>query len=52
MVKNTGYGLFLTREVPGITVLSIEETGQQEQGSRFEILLPAGAYRAMTSAID
>ncbi len=47
--KNTGYGLFLTREILGITGLSIEETGESGRGSRFEIFLPAGTYRAMPS---
>ena len=43
--KNTGYGLFLTREILGITGLSIEENGEPGQGCRFEILVPHGAYR-------
>jgi PAS domain S-box-containing protein len=49
--KNTGYGLFLTREILGITGLSIEETGEPGRGSRFEIFLPAGTYRVTPSHV-
>jgi PAS domain S-box-containing protein len=43
--KNTGYGLFLTREILSITGLTIRETGGVGEGARFEILIPPGAYR-------
>jgi signal transduction histidine kinase len=43
--KNTGLGLFLTREILAITGLSIKETGVYGQGARFEILVPKGKYR-------
>ncbi len=43
--KHTGLGLFLSREILGITGISIRETGVQERGARFEILVPAGKYR-------
>jgi PAS domain S-box-containing protein len=42
---NTGYGLFMTREVLGITGLSIVENGEPGRGARFEITIPAGKYR-------
>jgi PAS domain S-box-containing protein len=43
--KNTGLGLFLIREILAITGISINETGEEGQGSRFEIAVPAGMYR-------
>ncbi len=45
--KNTGYGLFLAREILSITNLSIRETGVPGKGARFEILIPEGSYRAV-----
>jgi len=43
--KNTGLGLFLTREILSITSLSIKESGEFGKGARFEILVPKGKYR-------
>ena len=43
--RNTGLGLFLTREILAITGLSISETGVVGYGARFEILAPWGVYR-------
>ncbi|MDD1664744.1 MAG: PAS domain S-box protein [Methanomicrobiales archaeon] len=43
--RNTGYGLFIAREILSITGLSIGETGTFGQGARFEIRVPEGAYR-------
>ena len=43
--KNTGLGLFLSREILGITGIMIHETGQPGLGARFEIFVPKGAYR-------
>ena len=43
--KNTGYGLFISREILSITGLSIAETGIFGEGARFEIRVPKGAYR-------
>ena len=40
--KNTGYGLFLAREILAITGLSIREVGTPGQGARFEIMVPCG----------
>jgi PAS domain S-box-containing protein len=43
--KNTGFGLFLSREILGITGLFIRETGQPGKGGRFEITVPPGYFR-------
>ncbi|MEN6611708.1 MAG: PAS domain S-box protein [Methanoregulaceae archaeon] len=43
--KNTGFGLFLSREILQITGLTIRETGEPGKGARFEIEVPKGAYR-------
>ena len=43
--KNTGLGLFLSREILSITRLSISETGEPGKGARFEISVPEGAFR-------
>jgi len=43
--KNTGLGLFLSREILSITGITITETGEPGKGARFEILVPKGAYR-------
>jgi signal transduction histidine kinase len=43
--KNTGLGLFLTREILAITGLTIKESGEYGRGARFEILIPKGKYR-------
>jgi signal transduction histidine kinase len=45
--KNTGYGLFLIREILSITGLSIQESGIPGEGARFEIHVPEGSYRTM-----
>jgi PAS domain S-box-containing protein len=43
--KNTGFGLFLTREILAITGLSIVENGIPGNGARFAILAPKGTFR-------
>lgn len=43
--KNTGLGLFLSREILSITGLSIIENGEPGHGARFVIVVPAGAWR-------
>jgi PAS domain S-box-containing protein len=45
--KNTGFGLFIAREILGITGMSIAETGIPGEGARFEILIPDGLYRVL-----
>jgi len=43
--KNTGMGLFLTREILRITSIAIKETGIPGKGARFEMLIPTGMWR-------
>ncbi|MDO9033707.1 MAG: PAS domain S-box protein [Methanoregula sp.] len=43
--KNTGLGLFLTREILEITGITITVNGEPGNGVRFEITVPKGAYR-------
>jgi signal transduction histidine kinase len=43
--KNTGLGLFLSREILSITGITIKETGKPGKGARFEIVVPKGAWR-------
>jgi signal transduction histidine kinase len=43
--KNTGLGMFLSREILGITGMVIKETGEQGKGVRFEISVPGENYR-------
>jgi len=43
--KNTGLGLFLAREILSLTGITIRETGTFGTGARFEIMVPAGAFR-------
>jgi PAS domain S-box-containing protein len=43
--KNTGLGLFLVREILGITGITICETSEPGKGARFEIMVPGGIYR-------
>jgi signal transduction histidine kinase len=43
--KNTGFGLFLIREILAITGITIAENGLPGKGVRFEIRIPKGMYR-------
>jgi signal transduction histidine kinase len=43
--KNTGYGLFMIREILSISGLTITENSKPGNGARFEILVPKGLYR-------
>lgn len=45
--KNTGYGLFLVREILSLTGITIKETGKPGVGARFEFLFPRGTYQFM-----
>ena len=47
--KNTGFGLFLIREILSITGISIDENGEPGRGARFEIIVPNGAYRFVSN---
>jgi PAS domain S-box-containing protein len=43
--KNTGYGMFLAREILSLTGITIRETGIPGEGARIEILVPEGTFR-------
>jgi PAS domain S-box-containing protein len=43
--KNTGLGLFLSREILAITGITITENGEPGKRARFEITVPEGVYR-------
>ena len=43
--KNTGFGLFLSREILSITGLEITESGKEGEGARFVITIPQNLYR-------
>ena len=43
--KNTGLGMFLTREILSLTDITIQETGEPGKGARFEITVPNGMWR-------
>lgn len=47
--KNTGLGLFLSREILAITDITIDQTNPPGQGARFEIRVPAGKFRPAQS---
>ena len=42
--KNTGLGLFLSREILSITGIEIREVGRCAEGARFEIRVPEGIW--------
>ena len=44
--KNTGLGLFLSREILSITGITIIENGVPGKGARFEITVPKGIWRS------
>jgi PAS domain S-box-containing protein len=50
--KNTGLGLFLSREILSITGLSIQENGTAGNGVRFDIIAPIGKYRSLSHPPD
>ena len=43
--KNTGLGLFLSREILSITGITIAETGEPGKGARFEMLVPKEMFQ-------
>lgn len=45
--KNTGFGLFLSREILAITNLTISETGTSGKGARFVIRVPREHFRSL-----
>jgi signal transduction histidine kinase len=49
--KNTGLGLYLSREILGITGISIAETGVPGKGARFELTVPEGGFRSRNTGV-
>ncbi|MBN2734265.1 MAG: PAS domain-containing sensor histidine kinase, partial [Methanomicrobiaceae archaeon] len=45
--KNTGFGLFLSREILSITGIKIIETGVLGEGARFEIIVPKDSWKTL-----
>jgi PAS domain S-box-containing protein len=45
--RNTGLGLALSREILDITGISLKETGMPGWGARFEMTVPAAAWRCV-----
>jgi len=43
--KNTGFGLFLSREILSLTDISIVEDSEPGAGARFRITVPSGTFR-------
>lgn len=43
--KNTGLGLYISREILSITGITISETGMPGEGARFEMVIPSGGFR-------
>lgn len=43
--RHPGFGLFLSREILGITGAGIRETGIPGKGARFEIQIPEGSFQ-------
>lgn len=43
--KNTGFGMFLVREILSLTGISIIENGFPGEGARFEITVPRGMFQ-------
>ena len=43
--KNTGWGLFLVREILAVTGITITETGTPGTGARFELKIPPDYFR-------
>jgi len=45
--KNTGFGLFLAREILSVTGISIHKTGRHSSVARFEISVPRDGFRCV-----
>ena len=48
--KNTGLGLFLSREILSITGITIDENGKPGEGVNFAIIVPEGKFRIISSS--
>jgi signal transduction histidine kinase len=47
--RGSGFGLFLIRELLGYTGIIITETGESGKGAKFEMVVPKGKFRKVTS---
>ncbi len=43
--KKTKLGLYVSREILAMTGITIDETGEEGKGTRFEITIPKDKYR-------
>ena len=43
--QNTGFGLFLSKEILALTNITITEEGDEGEGARFVMQIPRGRYR-------
>lgn len=43
--QNTGFGLFLSKEILALTNITITEEGREGEGARFVMHIPAGGFR-------
>jgi K+-sensing histidine kinase KdpD len=43
--KEGGLGLFLSREILGITGITVAESGTPGEGARFELAIPSGKFQ-------
>jgi signal transduction histidine kinase len=43
--KNTGFGLFLSREILSLTGIEIRENGIPGEGASFEITVPESSWQ-------
>lgn len=50
--KGTGLGLFLSKEVLGITGITIKENGEPGIGVRYEMFVPQGSYALADSTMN
>jgi len=49
--KNTGMGLFLSREIPAITGISITGNGEPGKGARFAIRVLPGVRERINGSV-
>jgi signal transduction histidine kinase len=43
--KNSGFGLYLSKEILNYSGIDIQETGEEHKGARFEIIVPRGLFK-------
>jgi signal transduction histidine kinase len=43
--KNSGFGLYLSKEILNYSGIDIRETGEEHKGARFEIIVPRGLFK-------